>query len=399
MIKLLSKIFFLIIFLNSFDISSKSKFISSEEIVKVEDQTEIPLNYLDYTPEDQYILGQGDKIAILFNNEELINKIFVIDNNGTIFTERLKRIYIEGLTIDELTNLLNQKYKEFIIDPNISVDIVQYRPIRVFINGEVVSPGSYLLGGKEIENMNTDQSKNYLERQNFKTDEMNSLISSDKLDFEKLLVQQSLLAPTLFDAIQLAEGITLYSDLSNIEVIRRNPLSKGGGKVKANINFLNVLEFGSSKQNIRLMDGDIINVRKSDYPLDEQYKKATSTNLQSQYNKVFISGRIEQPGLKLVNKSATLNDLILLSGGNKPLRGKIYHVRFNNDGTLTRTKIRYNKNAKDYSRNNPLLRSGDIVSVDSNFLFKTSSTLSEITNPFIGIFSSYSFFKMLSDIK
>ena len=45
----------------------------------------------------------------------------------------------------------------------------------------MVSPGSYLLGGKEIENMNTDQSKNYLERQNFKTDEMNSLISSDKL--------------------------------------------------------------------------------------------------------------------------------------------------------------------------------------------------------------------------
>ena len=146
------------------------------------------------------------------------------------------------------------------------------------------------------------------------------------------------------------------------------------------------------------MDGDIINVKKSDYPLNEQYKKATSTNLQSQYNKVFISGRVQEPGLKLINKTATLNDLILLSGGNLPLRGKIYHLRFNNDGTLTRKKIRYNRNAKDYSRNNPLLRSGDIVSVDSNILFKTSSTISEVTKPFVGIFSSYSFFKMLSDI-
>ena len=62
------------------------------------------------------------------------------------------------------------------------------------------------------------------------------------------------------------------------------------------------------------MDGDIINVKKG-FSSNEQYKKATSTNLQSQYNKVFISGRVEQPGLKLVNKSATLNDLILLSGG------------------------------------------------------------------------------------
>ena len=65
MIKLLSKIFFLIIFLNSFNISSQSKFISSGEIDTIEDQTEIPLNYLEYIPEDQYILGKGDKIAIL----------------------------------------------------------------------------------------------------------------------------------------------------------------------------------------------------------------------------------------------------------------------------------------------------------------------------------------------
>jgi len=398
MIKILSKIFFLIIFLNSFNISSQSKFISSGEIDTIEDQTEIPLNYLEYIPEDQYILGKGDKIAILFNNDELIDKSYLIDNNGTIFTERLKRIYIEGLTIDELTNLLNRKFKEFVIDPNISVEIVQYRPISIFINGEVVRPGRYLMGGKEIKNFNVDESENNKDILSSRLDTMNALISESEISEELPIPSQTITAPTLFDAIQLAEGITLYSDLTDIEVIRRNPISNGGGKVKTNLNFLNVLEFGASKQNIRLMDGDIINVKKSDYPLNEQYKKATSTNLQSQYNKVFISGRVEQPGLKLINKSATLNDLILLSGGNLPLRGNIYHLRFNNDGTLTRKKIRYNRNAKDYSRNNPLLRSGDIVSVDSNILFKTSNTIAEVTSPFVGIFSSYSFFKMLSEI-
>ena len=398
MIKILSKIFFLIIFLNSFNISSQSKFISSAEIDKAEDQTEIPINYLEYIPIDQYILGKGDKIAILFNNEELIDKYFVIDNNGTIFTERLKRIYIEGLTINELTNLLNKKFKEFVIDPNISVEIVQYRPISIFIKGEVVRPGRYLMGGKEIKNFNVDESEENKDILGDRFDNMNALIRQSEISQKLPIRGPRLTAPTLFDAIQLAKGITLYSDLTDIEVIRRNPISNGGGKVKANINFLSVLEFGASKQNIRLLDGDIINVKKSDYPLNEQYKKATSTNLQSQYNKVFISGRVQEPGLKLINKTATLNDLILLSGGNLPLRGKIYHLRFNNDGTLTRKKIRYNRNAKDYSRNNPLLRSGDIVSVDSNILFKTSSTISEVTKPFVGIFSSYSFFKMLSDI-
>ena len=236
-------------------------------------------------------------------------------------------------------------------------------------------------GGKEVKNFNVDESENNKDILNSRLGQKNQLISENEISQEIPIPSQTITAPTLFDAIQLAEGITLYSDLTDIEVIRKNPISNGGGKVKTNLNFLEVLEFGGSKQNIRLMDGDIINVRKSDYPLDEQYKKATSTNLQSQYNKVFISGRVQEPGLKLINKTATLNDLILLSGGNLPLRGKIYHLRFNNDGTLTRKKIRYNRNAKDYSRNNPLLRSGDIISVDSNILFKTSNTISEVTKP------------------
>ncbi len=393
MIKLFSKIFFLILFLNSLNISSQSKLIANEEINKVYIQKEIPLNYLNYIPEDQYILGQGDTIAIIFNNEEIKDKIFTIDSNGTIFTKRLKRIFIEGLTIEELTSLLNRKFQEFVIAPNISIEILRYRPVRVYINGEVVSPGIYLLGGKEIKNLTDDQGQKNLELFNSENGELNSLIS-EKINENKFT---GISAPTIFDAIQLAQGITLYSDLTNIEVIRRNPISKGGGKIKTNLNFLNVLEFGSTNQNIRLMDGDVINIKKSKIPLNEQYKKATSTNLQSQYNKVFISGRVEQPGIKLINKSASLNDLILLSGGAKPLRGNIYHIRFNSDGTLTRKKIRYNRNAKDYTRNNPLLRSGDIVTVDSNILFKSSNTLSEITSPFVGIFSSYSFFKMLTE--
>ena len=393
MIKLLSKVFFLILFLNSLDIFSQAKLISSKEIIKPINKKEIPLNYLNYINDDQYILGKGDSIAILFNNNEIKDKTFTIDSNGTIFTKRLRRIYIEGLTINELTSLLNRKYQEFFIEPNISIEILKYRPIRVFINGEVVSPGSYLLGGKEIVNLDDSQSQNNLDIYNDSTDEVNVLIS-EKINANKFAAIKS---PTLFDAIQLAQGITLYSDLTNIEVIRRNPISNGGGKIKTNLNFLKVLEFGSSNQNIRLMDGDIINIKKSKDPLNEQYKKATRTNLQSQYNKVFIAGRVEQPGIKLINKNASLNDLILLSGGAKPLRGNIYHIRFNNDGTLTRKKIRYRRNAKDYSINNPLLRSGDIVTVDSNILFKSSSTLSEITSPFIGIFSSYSFFKMLTE--
>jgi hypothetical protein len=36
--------------------------------------------------------------------------------------------------------------------------------------------------------------------------------------------------PTLFDALRAAQGVTLYSDLKKVNVVRKQPLSQGGGK-------------------------------------------------------------------------------------------------------------------------------------------------------------------------
>ena len=378
--------------------------ISAEENTKqINNSNAIPLDYLEYKPENEYILGKGDKIFIGFNNDLIKDESFTINDDGTIYTKRLRRIYVSGLTLNELTNLLNLKYQEFIINPNINVEIINYRPIRIFITGEVVSPGSYLLRGREI--VSTSRPQN----------EFNEYVNDEKLrglggnrnltifnelrrsNVNNLATPSSYTAaPTIFDAIKEAKGITLYSDLTNVEVIRKNPLSKGGGKIKANLNFFEFIETGSGNQNIKLMDGDTIIVKKSKIPLNEQYIAATKTNLQSQFMRVFVSGRVVEPGVKLISKSATLNDLMLLSGGIKTLRGDIYLVRFNYDGTLTRKKFKYRRNAKPNSKNNPILRTGDIISVDTNILLKTSNTLADITNPFVGILSSYNFFKMLT---
>mgnify|MGYP001478380181 CR=1 FL=1 len=137
----------LFLFLNLVGIS-QLKLLSQEPIKNEIYKNNISLEYLDYIPDNEYILGPGDIILIIFNNKEIENKKFAIQNDGTIFSKRLRRIYIEGLTLNELANLLNKRYKEFFINPNINIEIVKSRPIRIQILGEVVSPGSYLLGDK-----------------------------------------------------------------------------------------------------------------------------------------------------------------------------------------------------------------------------------------------------------
>ena len=60
---------------------------------------------------------------------------------------KIKRVYVSGLTISELTNLLNKKYSEFVKYPSIEISVSDYRPVRFFLKGEVLNPGFYTLKG------------------------------------------------------------------------------------------------------------------------------------------------------------------------------------------------------------------------------------------------------------
>ena len=54
--------------------------------------------------------------------------------------------------------------------------------------------------------------------------------------------------------------MTEYSDLRSVEIIRRNNISEGGGKIKTTLNLEGVFYSTDDSQNIRIFDGDIIKV-------------------------------------------------------------------------------------------------------------------------------------------
>ena len=94
-------------------------------------------NYLRNIPRDEYIIGTGDLLNIVITKEiPEFSGSYKIDDNGTIFLPRLGRIYISGLTIGELINLLTQEYSKYIINPNIEILIEEYRSMRVYVDGK-----------------------------------------------------------------------------------------------------------------------------------------------------------------------------------------------------------------------------------------------------------------------
>ena len=67
-------------------------------------------DYFNKYPSNDYIIGSGDTISIEVSSiYPELSKVVKIDNQGKIDLPQLKNLYVEGLTLQELNNLLDQK--------------------------------------------------------------------------------------------------------------------------------------------------------------------------------------------------------------------------------------------------------------------------------------------------
>lgn len=337
--------------------------------------------YLDKIPSNDYLIGPGDKLKIIVSREyDELTSIANVDGEGTIYLPKLNRVFVNDLTIKELNQILNKAFLEYIKYPSVEVQVINYRPIRVYVEGEIENPGvkslkgSFVVEDGFIRNSDSSGSK-------FNTDFKN----------------QSYFFPTVFDALRESGGITLNSDLSKIKIIRKNSFSKGGGKITTNLNFEKVLLGSDFSQNIRIYDSDIIVVQRKDKQNKKILRKAILSKINPRFLNVFVTGRVRNPGAKTVSKASTLNDAIDLAGGTKILKGPITFVRFNNDGSIDKRKFSYRRSKKRGSYGNPVLKEGDFIFIGDSALTAFNEVTSEITQPLTGLFSTYGLIKAITD--
>ena len=202
--------------------------------------------------------------------------------------------------------------------------------------------------------------------------------------------------PTISDAIRSSEGITSFSDLDNIKIIRRNNFSNGGGQITASLNFEDVLSGKDISQNIRIYDGDKIIIKKTDIENNLNLTRSIKSNLSPPFVSVFVTGRV-RPGDITVARSSVLNDAVDLAGGAKVLKGPVNFIRFNNDGTIDNRKFRYKKQSERGTYENPFLRNGDLIIVDESAVTAVNQVITELTGPITGIFSTYGLIKLISE--
>lgn len=337
-----------------------------------------------------YILGPGDTLKVEIFNLPEISGDFSVGPDGILYLPRLRAVSVEGLTVSELEYFLTAEYKQYIKDPQVFITPVEFRSVRVYVGGEIARPGYYLLSTSgNITNQVVEEEKtrfsSVLSMKKFELQASSSEVKDAGINSKRW--------PTLFDAIQAARGSTPYSDLSKVTVVRKVPLSEGGGKAKAIINFFDLITSGDESVNIRLFDGDTISVEKSEVVLREQLLKASRSNLSAEFIEVFVSGRVKEPGPHVIPQGSTLNQAIASAGGTSLLKGGVEFVRFSQQGTTDRRRFGYKPTAPSGDYKNPVLMSGDVIRVNDSLLSAGVQILNEVTGPAVGIFSVYSLFK------
>ena len=346
---------------------------------------------------DTYILGPGDSLDIeLLDLPELSGR-FRIGPDGTLYLPRLRTLYVEGFTVEELREFLTKEFKAYIRKPQVYVRPVRYRPIRIYVGGEVKRPGYYTLSGtSKLDRLS--EAAEIQQLQSFTATDitrpgLGQLPGGARpMNGKSELSTFGTLFPTVFDAIRNAQGITPYSDLSKVQVVRKRAERLGGGRMRTNLNFLSLITEGDESQNIRLFDGDVLKIGKSPVVLREQLLQAGQSNLNPQFITVFVTGRVNIPGGVKLPQGSSLNQAISLAGGAKFLKGKVEFVRFNRSGTIDRRIFSYRPNAAVDSANNPILAAGDLIRIKNSLLSGGIEVMDELTGPFVSIYSAYSLF-------
>jgi polysaccharide biosynthesis/export protein len=314
-------------------------------------ETESPTNFGPSSDNRQvwqnaYILGPGDRIRITALEAPEYSGEFLVLPDGSLDLPRAGSIIVQGMTLDQLKQAIAIQYAAYLRRPNIDISLLELRPIRVGISGEVSRPGAYTVTSPTAQ------------------------------------------LPTLTEALKLAGGITPRADLRQIQL--RRPLRPGQEQI-VTINLWDLIETGDLNQNLLLQGGDTIIVPTAQSISPEEAIQLGTASFAPEEIRVYVVGEVKTPGEITMQPNAPLNQAILAAGGFLPERAntdEVRLIRLNPDGTASQREIPIDFNQGINDRTNPALRANDVIVVRRSGITNIIDSINPIFNFLENIFSS-----------
>lgn len=95
-----------------------------------------------------YVVGPEDILAVTVFNEVQLSGRYRVENDGHFSYPFLGRVKAGGATVAEVAATLRTRLADgYLRNPQVTVEVEQFRSQSVFVIGEVKSPGKYMLSG------------------------------------------------------------------------------------------------------------------------------------------------------------------------------------------------------------------------------------------------------------
>jgi polysaccharide export outer membrane protein len=95
-------------------------------------------------PLGDYIIGAGDVLKIQVWSHDDLNRQVEVSQSGDISFPLIGRVNVQGMTAFDVEQLLTEKLAgRYLIEPQLTVDIVEFTNQEIYLYGAVNHPGSY----------------------------------------------------------------------------------------------------------------------------------------------------------------------------------------------------------------------------------------------------------------
>lgn len=155
----------------------------------------------------EYQVGEGDLLRINVWKESEISQSVAVRPDGNISLPLVNEVRVAGLTPRQIQELITEKLKSVLTNPQVTVTVTEVRSKMVYITGEVGRPGAY-----------------------------------------------PVMAPTnVLQLIARAGGLTQFANRKDIYILRA-----GESASHVRFNYKEVVKGKNSEQNITLQPGDTV---------------------------------------------------------------------------------------------------------------------------------------------
>ena len=157
---------------------------------------------------ESYVIGPEDVLSIHVWKEEALSRTVPVRMDGKISLPLIDDIQAAGYTARQLKEVLTKRLKEFIDNPNVSVTVAEANSYKIYVSGQVRTPGVYRLRNET----------------------------------------------TILQIIPMAGGFTDWANQKKILIIRK----EDGKEKRITVNYKKILKGDDPNLNITLKSGDTV---------------------------------------------------------------------------------------------------------------------------------------------